>query len=52
MSMENTNRENITSLFLFLSIVFITCLLLSNILAAKLLRIGNWSVTAGVLCIP
>ena len=52
MSMENTNRENITSLFLFLSIVFITCLLLSNILAAKLLRIGNWSVTAGVLVFP
>lgn len=52
MNMENTSRENITSLFLFLSAVFITCLLLSNILAAKLLRIGNWSVTAGVLVFP
>lgn len=52
MNIENTSRENITSLFLFFSIVFITCLLLSNILAAKLLRIGNWSVTAGVLVFP
>lgn len=52
MNIKNTSRENITTLFLFFSIVFITCLLLSNILAAKLLRIGNWSVTAGVLVFP
>ena len=52
MNIENTSRENKTSLFLLFSTVFITCLLLSNILAAKLLRIGNWSVTAGVLVFP
>ncbi len=52
MNIKNTYRENITSLFLFFSTVFITCLLLSNILAAKLLRIGNWSITAGVLVFP
>lgn len=52
MNIENRSRENITSLFLFFSTVFITCLLLANILAAKLLRIGNWSVTAGVLVFP
>lgn len=46
------DEEKITSLFLFLSVVFITCLLLSNILAAKLLKVGMWSITAGVLVFP
>ena len=45
-------RNNYSELFLYLSIIFIVCLLLSNILAAKLLKIGNYSVTAGVLVFP
>lgn len=49
---ENENTTTVSLLFLFLSVLFITCLLLSNILAAKLLRIGEWSVTAGVLGFP
>lgn len=49
---ENENTKTVSTLFLFLSVLFITCLLMSNILAAKLLRLGNWSVTAGVLVFP
>ena len=41
-----------SKLFLYLSIVFIVCLLLSNILAAKLLKLGPYSITAGVLVFP
>lgn len=52
MYIENKSRKNISSLFFSFSTVFITCLLLSNILAVKLLRIGKWSVTAGVLVFP
>lgn len=41
-----------SDLFMYMSIVFVVCLLVSNILAAKLLKIGNYSVTAGVLVFP
>ena len=37
---------------MYMSIDFVVCLLVSNILAAKLLKIGNYSVTAGVLVFP
>ena len=50
-SLEKNNCKY-SELFLFLSIVFITCLLISNILAAKLLKIGSYSVTSGVLVFP
>ncbi len=47
------NEENkYSELFLYLSIIFVVCLLLSNILASKLLKVGNFSVTAGVLVFP
>lgn len=45
------NKRN-SDLYLYLSIIFTTCLLLSNILAAKLIKIGNYSVTAGVIVFP
>lgn len=41
-----------SELFMFMAIMFITCLLMSNILAAKLLKVGIYSVTAGVLVFP
>lgn len=41
-----------SDLFMYMSIIFVVCLLVSNILAAKLLKIGNYSVTAGVLVFP
>ncbi len=52
MKIGNVRKENITVLFFCFSTVFITCLLLSNILAVKLLKIENWSVSAGVLVFP
>ena len=51
--MKKNNKKIVYSeLFLTLSILFVTCLLMSNILAAKLLKIGNYSITAGVLVFP
>ncbi|MEE3343606.1 MAG: queuosine precursor transporter [Bacilli bacterium] len=47
---KNTNQ--VSELFLYLSIVFIVCLLLSNILAAKLLKLGPYSITSGVIVFP
>ncbi len=46
------NRYKYSELFLYLAVVFVVCLLLSNILAAKLLKVGVYSVTAGVLVFP
>ena len=47
----NLDKYN-SNVFLYLSVVFIVCLLLSNILAAKLLKIGPYSVTSGVIIFP
>ena len=44
-------RANCSMLFLYLSITFVVCLLLSNILAAKLLKVALFSVSAGVLVV-
>lgn len=50
---DKLNKKELHStIFLYLSIVFVVCLLLSNILAAKLLKIGPYSVTSGVLVFP
>ncbi|MCM1234281.1 MAG: queuosine precursor transporter [Ruminococcus flavefaciens] len=43
---------NCSVLFLYLSIIFVACLMISNILAAKILKIGDFSITAGVLVFP
>lgn len=50
--MKKNNKLVYSELFLVLAIVFVTCLLMSNILAAKLLKIGAYSITAGVLVFP
>lgn len=50
--MKKNNKLVYSELFLILSIIFVTCLLMSNILAAKLLKIGAYSITAGVLVFP
>lgn len=51
---EIVKKANVSysTFFLYLAITFVVCLLLSNILAAKLLKIGTFSVTAGVLVFP
>lgn len=41
-----------SELFLFLSIVFVVCLLLSNIMASKIIKFGMFSITAGALVFP
>ena len=51
-SMVKKNKVNNSDLFMYMSIVFVVCLLLSNILASKLLKIASYSVTAGVLVFP
>lgn len=45
-------RKKYSELFLYLSILFVVCLLLSNILASKILKIGDFSTTSGVLIFP
>lgn len=45
-------RNKYSDIFLCLSILFVVCFLLSNILAAKLLKIGAYSITAGALVFP
>ena len=53
MKKKKINMDKVHSdMFLYLSIIFVVCLLLSNILAAKLLKIGPYSVTSGVLVFP
>lgn len=41
-----------STLFMFISITFVTCLLISNIVAFKLITLGPWVLTAGVLLFP
>lgn len=54
--MKKNKKEKIKSkysdLFLYLSIIFVVCLLLSNILASKILEIGIFSTTSGVIIFP
>ena len=53
--MKNNKMKDISKyseLFLFLSIVFIVCLLLSNIMASKIIKIGMCSITAGAMIFP
>lgn len=45
-------KKNVSFLFLVLSVIFVVCLLLSNILAAKLLSIWTLSISAGILVFP
>lgn len=53
MKKKSINMDKVHSdIFLYLSIIFVVCLLLSNILASKLLSIGPSSVTSGVLVFP
>jgi len=50
--MKKNKKTTYSELFLILSVIFVTCLLLSNVLAAKLLKIGKYSITAGALVFP
>lgn len=45
-------KSSITPLFHFFSLLFVTCLLISNVVASKMIQLGPWSITAGVLIFP
>lgn len=47
--MEKDNNSNI---FLFISVLFVTCLLISNTCAFKIMKLGPISITSGVLIFP
>lgn len=48
--MKKDNKYS--EIFIFLSILFVSCILISNILAAKVINILGISMTAGVLVFP
>ena len=45
-------KREVSVLFMLAGILFATCLLISNILATKILTIGPWAAPAGVLIFP
>ncbi len=45
-------KNSVSVLFMLAGILFATCLLISNILATKILLIGSWAAPAGVLIFP
>lgn len=45
-------KKTVTPLYMFFGVLFVTCLLLSNIAASKMIMIGPWAVTAGILIFP
>jgi len=52
MTHDTTDSAPVTAIYAFLGVVFTSCLLMSNILASKLIEIGPLAVTAGVLVFP
>jgi queuosine precursor transporter len=45
-------KKSVSVLFMFAGILFAICLLISNILATKIILIGSWAAPAGVLIFP
>ena len=45
-------KNKVSVLFLMTGVLFAACLLISNILASKIIMIGSWSAPAGVLIFP
>jgi len=45
-------KNNVTTLYMFLGVLFTSCLLISNIVANKLIQFGPWSLTAAVIIFP
>ena len=45
-------KNKVSVLFMLAGILFATCLLISNILASKIMMVGPWSAPAGVLIFP
>ena len=49
---ENVEKENYSGIFLFMAILFVSCILISNILATKVIHIFGFNMTGGVLVFP
>jgi uncharacterized integral membrane protein (TIGR00697 family) len=45
-------KRTVSVLFMFAGILFAICLLISNILATKIILLGSWAAPAGVLVFP
>lgn len=45
-------KSKVSVLFFVTGIIFVVCMLIANILAAKIIMIGPWSAPAGVLIFP
>lgn len=45
-------KATVTSLYMFLGVLFTSCLLISNVVANKLIQFGPWSLTAAVIIFP
>jgi len=45
-------RKTVSVIFMFAGILFAICLLISNILATKIILIGSWAAPAGILIFP
>jgi queuosine precursor transporter len=45
-------KQNVSITFMMAGILFSSCLLISNIIASKIIMIGPWSAPAGVLIFP
>jgi uncharacterized integral membrane protein (TIGR00697 family) len=45
-------KKQVSLLFMLIGILFTTCLLISNILAVKIIVIGSWAAPAGVIIFP
>ena len=49
---ETLTKKDNSTLFMLMSIIFCTCLLISNVCAYKLISIGPFAITSGVLVFP
>lgn len=47
-----TENKTVSASFMYMGILFSTCLIASNLLESKILQFGSFTMTAGVLCFP
>lgn len=45
-------KTSISPLYVFLGILFASCLLISNIISIKLIQLGSFTITAGIIIFP
>lgn len=45
-------KNTLSPLYVFFGILFTSCLLISNIISVKLIQLGPWTVTAGIILFP